>query len=57
MLCRPVKPGSPINAVPIELSQGGIPEVGGSFGERLGKGRSLQKAECRGGVELDVTAG
>ena len=57
MAGRPVKPGSPINTVSIELSQRGIPEVGGSLGERLGKGRSLQKAECRGGVELDVAAG
>ena len=42
---RSVEPGSPINAVSIELSKRGIPEVGGTFGQRFRKGRSLQKAE------------
>jgi hypothetical protein len=54
---RPVEPGSPVDPVAIELSERRIPEHGGTFRQRLGKGRSLQKTECRGSVELDVAAG
>ena len=43
-----------VDAVGIDERQRGISQRRGAFDERFGQRRSLEEAECRRGVELDV---
>ena len=43
-----------VDAVGVDERQRGISERRGALDERLGQRRSLEEAECRRGVELDV---
>ena len=52
-----VKARRAVDAVAIEQRERRIAELGGALDERFGQRRALQKAEGRGGVELDVHDG
>ena len=46
-----------VDAVAIEQRHRGVSEIGRAIDERFGQRRALEKAEGRGGVELDIHSG
>ena len=49
-----VEPRRAVDAVTIEERDGRIAQIGGTIDDRFRERRALQKAEGRGGMELDV---